>query len=62
MTITVYTDHLNLLYAKNSPQRMVRWRLIVEEFIPKEIRCIAGEDNAVADCLSRMEMEPEILI
>ena len=32
--------------------------MIVEEFAPKEIRHIAGEDNAVADCLSRMEIEP----
>ena len=37
---------------------MVRWRFIVEEFAPKEIRHIAGEDNEVADCLPRMEMEP----
>ena len=31
--------------------------MIIEEFSPKEIRHIAREDNAVADCLPRMEME-----
>ena len=51
-------DHLSLLYAKNASQRMVQWRLIVEEFAPKEIRHVAGEDNPVVDCISRMEMEP----
>ena len=37
---------------------MTRWRLLVEEFGPKEIHHIKGEDNEVADCLSRMDMEP----
>ena len=58
MEIIIYTARLNLLYAKNASQRMVRGRLILEEFSPKEIRHIAGEDNVIADCLSRMEMEP----
>ena len=58
LTIIVYTDHLNLLYANNALQRIVWWHLIVEEFVPKEIQHFAGEDNAVADCLSRMQMEP----
>ena len=31
--------------------------MIVEEFAPKEIRHIASEDNAVADCLSKMKMK-----
>ena len=35
---------------------MVWWRLIVDEFAPKEIRHIAVEDNAVADFLSRMKI------
>ena len=58
MEIIVYNKHLNLLYAKDASQRMVRWRLLVEEFAPKETRHIVGEDNAVTDCFSRMEMEP----
>ena len=55
--IIVHTDHLNLLYAENASQRMVRWRLIVEEFSPKEICHIAGEKNCVADGLYRLDMD-----
>ena len=47
----VFSDHLNLLYAKNASRKMVRWRLIAEEFAPKEIRHTTGGDNAVDDCL-----------
>ena len=36
---------------------MVKWRLIIEEFAAKQIWHIAGEDNAVADHPSRLEME-----
>ena len=56
--LIIHTDHLNLLYAKNASQRMMRWRLLVEEYGPKEIHHVKGEDNSVADCLSRMDMEP----
>ena len=34
---------------------MIRWRLIIEEFIP-EIKYIKGENNVVADALSRLDM------
>jgi len=30
--VIIYTDHLNLLYQTMSKQRMVRWRLLMEEF------------------------------
>ena len=29
--LTVHSDHLNLLYDKNSTQRMICWRNLVEE-------------------------------
>ena len=33
----------------------MRWRLILEEFSP-ELKYIKGENNVVADALSRLEM------
>ena len=53
--INLYTDHLNLLYTLQPSQRMVRWRLLLEEYGPK-VRHIAGELNLVADALSRLDI------
>ena len=36
-------------------QRVMRWRLILEEFGP-DIQHIKGEDNVVADAISRLPM------
>ena len=33
----------------------MRWRLLLEEYSP-ELRYIKGEDNIVADALSRLDM------
>ena len=35
----------------------MRWRLILEEFVP-ELKYIKGENNVVADALSRLENSP----
>ena len=53
--INVYSDHKNLVYTAtlSESQRVMRWRLILEEFGPN-IQHIAGEDNIVADGLSRL--------
>lgn len=51
--ITVYTDHKNLSCANFSSARVMRWRLIIEEFGPT-IRYIKGTDNIAADALSRL--------
>ena len=56
MDVTVHTDHLNLLYQNMPSQRMVRWRLMLEEFNPT-IKHVAGKDNDAADALSRLEMK-----
>jgi hypothetical protein len=56
MNITAHTDHLNLLYQNMPSQRMVRWRLMLEEFNPT-IKHVAGKDNDAADALSRLEMK-----
>ena len=40
--ITVYTDHKNLTYKSFNTERVMRWRLILEEFGP-ELKYIKGE-------------------
>ena len=54
--IDVYSDHKNLVYAAtiSESQRVMRWRMILEEFAPT-IHHISGVDNIVADTLSRLE-------
>ena len=53
--IIVYSDHKNLVHAAtvSQSQRVMRWRMILEEFGP-DIRHISGEDNIVADAISRI--------
>ena len=53
--VVVHTDHLNLLYQAMPTQRMVRWRLLLEEFHPI-VKHVAGKDNDAADALSRLDM------
>jgi len=51
--IIVHTDHQNLTYKNFNTERVMRWRLIIEEFGP-ELRYIKGEHNVIADALSRL--------
>ena len=53
--IIVYSDHKNLVHAAtvSQSQRVMRCRMILEEFGP-DIRHISGEDNIVADAISRI--------
>ena len=53
--IRVYTDHKNLTYKTFNTERVMRWRLILEEFGP-ELIYIQGDKNIVADALSRLEI------
>ena len=53
--IRVYTDHKNLTYKQFNTKRVMRWRLILEEYGP-ELIYIKGERNIVADALSRLDM------
>ena len=54
--LTVHTDHLNLLYSDMPSQRMVRWRLLMEEFHPTVVH-VADKDNDAADALSRLDID-----
>ena len=53
--IVVHTDHKNLTCKNFNTERVMRWRLILEEYGP-DLRYIKGEDNIVADALSRLDM------
>ena len=53
--IKVYTDHKNLVYKTFNTERVMRWRLIIEEYGP-ELVYVKGESNIVADALSRMRL------
>ena len=52
--IHIYTDHRNLTFQNLTTQRVLRWRLYMKEYAP-EIHYIKGEDNVIADFLSRAE-------
>ena len=56
--IVVHTDHKNLTCKNFNTERVMRWRLILEEYGP-ELRYIKGENNIVADALSRLGMLSE---
>jgi hypothetical protein len=53
--IKIYTDHKNLTYVNFNTERVMRWRLIIEEYSP-ELIYVKGETNIVADALSRLDL------
>ena len=54
--IRVYTDHKNLTYKNFNTDRVLRWRLVLEEYGP-ELIYVKGEHNVVADALSRLDLK-----
>ena len=58
--IVVYTDHRNLTYKNFNTDRVMRWRLAIEEYCP-ELIYIKGEKNVVADALSRLATKEQPL-
>ncbi|KAE9043198.1 hypothetical protein PR002_g3477 [Phytophthora rubi] len=52
----IHTDHLNLTYSTFNNWQMMRWRLEVEEVGPT-LLYVKGEENIVADALSRLSTD-----
>ncbi|MFM7543288.1 MAG: RNase H-like domain-containing protein [Ignavibacteria bacterium] len=57
--IVVYTDHKNLTYKVFNTQRVMRWRLLIEEYGPT-LEYVKGVTNVVADALSRLDLTPSV--
>jgi hypothetical protein len=56
--IEVLTDHKNLVYKHFNTERVMRWRLLLEEYGPK-LTYVKGTNNIVADALSRLDISEE---
>ena len=51
--IRCWTDHKNLTFKTFSIQRILRWRLFIDQF-DCTINYIEGKKNVLADCFSRL--------
>jgi transposase InsO family protein len=60
-TLNIYTDHKNLTFRTLSIQRVLRWRLYMEEF-NYTLHYLEGEKNVLADCFSRLPRMPKISV
>ena len=56
--ITVHTDHKNLTCKNYNSDRVMRWRLLIEEYGPS-LEYVPGLSNIVADALSRLDLKPQ---
>ena len=57
--IIIHTDHLNLLYQKLPNQRMIRWRLLLEDFHP-QVKHIALRKESIGGCTITTRNETQI--
>ena len=51
----VYTDHKNLTYTAFNIERVIQWRLILDEYSPESIY-VQGSKNVAADAFSRLDI------
>ena len=51
--VTIFTDHKNLTCDTFSTQRVMRWRLYVEEYAPKT-KCMEEKLNVLVDAFSHL--------
>ena len=57
--IIVHTDHMNLIHKNSNIEQITRWRLLIEEYGPT-LHYVKGENNVVADALSRLDISSVI--
>ena len=58
--IHVHTDHKNNMFENFTTQRVLRWRVLIEEFQPK-FHYIQGNRNFIADWCSCVPLNYKIL-
>ncbi len=60
--LNVYTDHKNLTRdgLGLTSDRVTRWRILLEEYAPESIY-IKGIHNTVADAISQLDYDPEVI-
>ena len=58
VSFTIRTDHKNLRYLNTNTQKVVRWKLAIQEF-NFHVEYLAGPENVVADALSRIQRDNE---
>ena len=51
--LKIYTDHKNLIFRTLLLERVLRWRMYMEQFY-YTLKYLEGEKNALVDCFSRL--------
>ena len=59
--LVIYTNYKNLTFRTLSTQRVLRWRLYMDDF-DFELKYLEGENNVLGDCFSRLPGMNKILM